>query len=42
MTPEDWPFGRNEFVRASELYVRGSSDEEVRRAVERVEDGGAR
>jgi hypothetical protein len=37
--PEDWPFPPNEFVRASRLVEDGATDQEVRHAVERVEDG---
>jgi hypothetical protein len=38
----DWPFPPNEFVRASRLRRSEATDEDVRRAVERVEDGGSR
>ncbi|WP_161607593.1 hypothetical protein [Haloarcula japonica] len=36
--PTDWPFARDEFVRASRLLE--ATDDDVRRAIERVEDGG--
>ena len=38
-SPESWPFPRDEFVRASRLLE--ATDEDVRRAVERVENGGS-
>jgi len=37
--PEDWPFPPNEFVRASRLIE--ATDDEVRRAIEQIEDGGS-
>ncbi|WP_336337253.1 hypothetical protein [Haloarcula brevis] len=36
--PADWPFARDEFVRASRLLE--ATDDDVRRAIERIEDGG--
>jgi hypothetical protein len=39
-TPEDWPFPVDEFVRASRLIEDGATDQEVREAVQAVEDGG--
>ncbi|WP_336329228.1 hypothetical protein [Haloarcula sp. CGMCC 1.2071] len=36
--PADWPFARDEFVPASRLLE--ATDEDVRQAIERVEDGG--
>ncbi|MDS0253854.1 hypothetical protein [Haloarcula argentinensis] len=36
--PADWPFARDEFVRASRLLE--ATDGDVRRAIERIEDGG--
>ncbi|QLH83416.1 hypothetical protein [Halosimplex pelagicum] len=38
-SPDEWPFPRNEFVPASQLILDEATDEEVRRAVQRVEDG---
>jgi len=38
LSPEDWPFDPNEFVSALELADRGATDEEVRVAIEAIED----
>jgi len=35
----EWPFPPNQFVRASRLVEDGATDEQVRRSVERFEDG---
>jgi len=39
--PADWPFPTDAFVRASRLVEDGATDQEVRAAVESVEDGGS-
>jgi len=39
--PADWPFPTDAFVRASRLVEDGATDDEVRAAVEALEDGGA-
>jgi len=38
----DWPFPPNEFVRASRLLESGATDQEVREAIEALEDGDGR
>lgn len=38
---DEWPFPPNEFVPASRLVQEGATDQEVPRAVQLVEDGGA-
>ncbi|NLV06103.1 hypothetical protein GOC83_08175 [Haloarcula rubripromontorii] len=38
--PTDWPFARDEFVRASRLLE--ATDDDVRRAIGQVEDGDRR
>jgi hypothetical protein len=39
---DEWPFPPNQFVRASRLLLEEATDEDVRRAVQRVEDGDPR
>jgi len=38
----DWPFPPNEFVRAFRLLESGATDQEVREAVEAIEDSDSR
>ena len=41
-TPDDWPFPPNSFVRASRLVEDSASDQQVRAAIESIEDGDSR